>query len=398
MSARIAMVVLSYYPADPRPRREAEALLDQGYLVDVICLRGEEQARHEIVNGVGVYRLPLKHRRGSKIRYLWEYAVFFVMSFFTLSSLYLHKKYRLIHVHNMPDFLVFCSLLPRLLGAKIILDLHDPMPEVFMAKYSMTRKDYFIQLLCLQEKHSIRFSDLVLTPNMAFRDLFVSRGCPESKIHIVMNSPDEKIFSCLEKSEMSHDNNNHVFQVMYHGTIIKRNGLDVALKAVAQIREKIPHLVFHVYGGGEYLEPTKSLSAKLGLKDSVNFHGHVPLEKIAQDIQFVDVGLIPNKPSIHWENAVPTRIFECLCMRKPVIVPRTKGIMDYFDEESMFFHEPGDQESLADAIFEVYQDSERRKSVLHKGISVYRKYRWELQRQHFLEIVNNLIINNPGLL
>jgi len=61
MSARIAMVSLSYYPSDVRPRREAEALVDEGYFVDMICLRDKNEPKYEIINGVHVYRVPLKH-------------------------------------------------------------------------------------------------------------------------------------------------------------------------------------------------------------------------------------------------------------------------------------------------------------------------------------------------
>jgi len=313
------------------------------------------------------------------------------MSFFILSLLYIYKRYSIIHVHNMPDFLVFCTIIPHIFGAKVILDLHDPMPELFMAKYSMKKYNKFIQFLCLQEKHSIQFSNLVLTPNIAFRNLFVSRGCPKSKIHIVMNSPDEKVFSHLKKSEKNKKKNNNAFRVMFHGTIVKRNGLDVALKAISQIRQKIPNLIFQIYGRGEHLDPSRRLSIDLDINDVVNFHGHVSLERIAQDIQLADVGIIPNEPSIHWESAMPTRVFEYLCMGKPVIVPRTRGILDYFNEDSIFFHEPGNPESLADVIFEVYKNPKKRKFVLNRGMSIHEKYSWKVQRKYFLEIVKHLL-------
>jgi len=56
MTARVAMIVFSYYPADPRPRREAEALVGKGISVDMICLRNIHETKEEVVNGVEVYR------------------------------------------------------------------------------------------------------------------------------------------------------------------------------------------------------------------------------------------------------------------------------------------------------------------------------------------------------
>jgi len=191
---KVCMVAYSYYPADPRVRREAEALVDEGMLVNIICLRNGSEPKQEVVNGVEVYRLPINRKRGGKLSYLLEYACFIMMSFFTLSILYKRKRYNIIHVHNMPDILVFSALLPKLCGSKVILDLHDPMPEVYMAKFKINNQHPVIRLLRFGQRSSIKFSDLVLTVNKACRGLFISHGCPGSKIHVVMNTPQESIF------------------------------------------------------------------------------------------------------------------------------------------------------------------------------------------------------------
>ena len=195
---RICMVSASYYPDDPRPRREAEALVQAGFGVDVICLRKEGEAGRERVGGVAVHRLPVRRSRAGRVRYLLDYALFFLLALFTLAALHPRRWYRIIHVHNMPDALVFCAILPRIAGARVILDLHDPMPEVYRTKYDLPAEHRVIRLLRFLERRSIAFADLVLTPNLAFRELFVDRGCPASKVHIIMNSPDPRIFAARE--------------------------------------------------------------------------------------------------------------------------------------------------------------------------------------------------------
>ncbi|MHA1343136.1 MAG: glycosyltransferase, partial [Promethearchaeota archaeon] len=107
---KIAMVVFSYYPADVRVRRAAEALADIGISPDIICLRNNKESKNEIINGVKVYRLPLRRKRGRKISYFWSYASFIFLSFFVLTKLYIKSHYNLIHVHNMPDVLVFSAI------------------------------------------------------------------------------------------------------------------------------------------------------------------------------------------------------------------------------------------------------------------------------------------------
>lgn len=386
------MIVFAYYPADPRPRREAEALVKTGSTVDMICLRGPQEKAREVVNGVTVYRLPLRRKRGGKLRYLWQYSYFIFLAFWLVTTLHIRKRYDIVHAHNMPDILVFSLSVPRLSGARVILDLHDPMPEVFIAKYGLAPSHAAIRILCALEKVSIRFAHLILTPNKAFRDLFVARGCPSGKIHIIMNSPDTSVFRpevavCGRETPRRHNG----FAMMYHGTIVERHGLDTAVRAIAKIKNAIPDLVFHVYGDGEFATSFLALVDELDLNKSVQYHGLVPLEDIAEAIRHIDLGIIPNKLSPFTQINMPTRIFEYLCMGKPVVAPRTKGIRDYFDSSELAFFEPGDADDLAGVILDIYRDPEKRLRMLERGIAVYRKHSWELEAAHLTSLTKRLL-------
>src|SRR5690606_28501040 len=109
----------------------ALALAKQGYTVDVICLRQEGAPKNSIDSGgINVYRLPLKrHRSGGFFLQLLEYLAFFILVFVKLIALHGKERYGVVQVHNLPDFLIFAALFPRLTGARLILDLHDLMPE-----------------------------------------------------------------------------------------------------------------------------------------------------------------------------------------------------------------------------------------------------------------------------
>jgi glycosyltransferase involved in cell wall biosynthesis len=387
------MVVFSHYPADPRVRREADALVQAGMPVDVICLKDGHEPNTEAVNGVRVFRLPVRQKRSGKLRYLWEYAVFIFLAFVKLTRLHLTNHYRLIHIHNMPDVLILSALVPRLAGAKIILDLHDPMPELFMTKYGIGPSHPVIRALILLEKCSIRLADLVLTPNISFRDRFISRGCPSHKIHLVMNSPMESIF-CRNHTATETEVNSRPkkFVMMYHGLIAERHGLDTALRAIAQVRAEIPHLVFEVYGKGDgFVDCFLKLREELNLSGVVNYHGHVPQDIIVRRMENIDVGIIPNRKTIFTNINLPTRIFEYLCLGKSVIAPHTRGIQDYFGENSLHFFEPGDVASLTAAILRVYRNPAERQAVLARGMAVYRAHTWEREQRRFVDLVRGLL-------
>ncbi|HEX9047677.1 MAG TPA: glycosyltransferase, partial [Verrucomicrobiae bacterium] len=163
---RAAVVLYSYYATDPRPRRESEALQQAGMDVDVICLRQDNrEPALEVLNGVRIYRVPLKRRRAGRLTYALQYFSFLVTAFLLLSWWRLSRRYHLVHVHNMPDVLVFSALLPKLLGARVILDLHDPMPELLETIFRLEPDSMSVRMLKFMEKRSVAFADHVLTVN-----------------------------------------------------------------------------------------------------------------------------------------------------------------------------------------------------------------------------------------
>jgi glycosyltransferase involved in cell wall biosynthesis len=386
---KVAAVLYSYYPQDVRPRRESEALIEAGMQVDMICCKMATQPVEETVRGVNTYRLPMRKKRAGKLTYIIEYLTFILRSFVKLSKLQLRERYDIVQVHNMPDILVFAALLPKLMGAKILLDLHDPMPELFMTKYGVPETHPLIRFLALLEKLSIKFADRVITPNIAFRELFIARGCPEEKISIVMNTPVEKIFS--KDEQVARDAKDlEKFVIMFHGTIFERHGVDTALEAVANLRKQIPGIEFRVFGDGDYVEKFQELIRSNNLEEVVKYHGPVSWEQISREIQSIDVGIIPNKKTPFTEVNLPVRIFEYLSLGKPVIAPKTKGVLDYFDDDSIFFFEAGNTASLCDTILSVYRDKERRSNVIQNGMKIYMKHKWELQRKSFVQQVAEL--------
>src|SRR5207344_986145 len=112
--------------SDPRVIREAEAAVDGGFAVDFLALRRAGTPPMEMVRGVRVIRLnQAKYRGGGHLTYLNEYVKFFIRCLVKTTSLFPKRRYKVVHVNNMPDFLVFSSIIPRLFGSKVILDIHD---------------------------------------------------------------------------------------------------------------------------------------------------------------------------------------------------------------------------------------------------------------------------------
>jgi glycosyltransferase involved in cell wall biosynthesis len=393
---RAAAIVFSYYPSDVRVMRSAQAMHDAGMEVELLCLQQFfDEPRRENIAGVEVFRTAVKKRRGGKLSYAFQYLTFFVRSFFWLFRRQLGRRYDVVHIHNMPDFLVFSAVFAKLLGGQIVLDLHDPTPEIFISVYGLAVDHWLVRSLRYIEKLSVSFADLVVTPNIAFRDLFVARSCPRNKIEIVMNSPLEEVFPFTEpQEELSASRSTTAnFVVMYHGTLVERHGLHTAVEAIARLRQVMPNLRFHIYGEETaYLRDlVLPLVEKLELKDRVRYFGEEPQDVISRAISSCDLGLVPNLRTVFTEINLPTRIFEYLALGKPVIVPDTQGIRDYFGADEMLFFEPGEVKSLASQMQWVFENPESTRVLLRAGQEVYRRHLWKEEERRLMDRVSRLV-------
>lgn len=386
---RICLVVQSYYLRDPRVRREAEALVKAGYEVDVICLNEGDRPMHEVVNSVNITRLPITRRRATVWRYLLEYSFFFAGVTVILGYRLLRKRYDLIHVNNMPDFLVFSTVLPKLFGSKILLDVHDPMAEVFMSKYDIKRNSPIIRLLTWQEKISLRYCHHVLTVSDVMRER-LQHNAGYTPISVVLNVPDEAIFMRPEE-DLSIQKSHKYFTLLYTGTISARYGLAVAIEASAKLRNEIPGLRLLLVGEGDDLPYLREMVDRLELNDIVEFRQPLPLSEIPKLIAESDVGISPHINDVFMNLYFSTKVAEFVNMGLPTVVTRTRTIERYFDDEMVKYCEAGNVESFTSAVIELYKYPEIRRRMSQKCREFADHWSWASEKQQYLNVVSELV-------
>lgn len=388
----MAMVTFSSYPGDPRPRRALDALHNQGMSVDLICLAEEGMPRREKSSRFNVLRLPIQHRRGGILSYAYTYSAFILACTVILAVRAFRRRYQLVYVHNMPDILVACALVPKVLGAKVILDQHDPMPELLTTIFNLRPDSLSVRVMKWLEKWSIARANAVITVNVACKRIFASRSCKPEKITVVMNSPDEKIFPVrLPISRTVENTSTRAFVIMYHGSLVERNGLDLAVEALARVRESIPGAELRICGRKTpFLEKVLDDARRKSLEPWVHYLGPRSLEGLVREIEQCDVGIIPNQRNAFTEINTPTRIFEYLALGKPVIAPRARGICDYFNAGSLIFFELGDVQDLAKKIEYVFIHPSQVKEIVERGQEIYREHDWPEERRRLISLVADL--------
>jgi len=390
-----AVLLFSHYPADPRPRRAAEALAAEGVTIDVICLRdGHGEPSQETFGNINVFRVPLKRHRAGKISYVGQYSAFLLSCFAHLMLRSFRRRYDFVHVHNMPDVLVFSALIPKLLGAKVILDLHDPMPELMQTIFKLPEKSLNVRTLKRLEKWSIKFADLVLTVNLACKKIYSSRSCPPEKIQVVLNSPDDTIFhyQTARPKYVNGASPAKPFDILYHGSLVHRNGFDLAVDALESVRKNIPTARLTVCGERtSYFESVMESAEARGLAPSIRYLGVRNLDQVVEAIKACDLGIIPNHRNIFTEINTPTRIFEYLALGKPVIAPRAQGIQDYFGERDLLFFDLGEVGDLARKIEFAYTNPREIADTVTRGQEIYRAHTWSREKETLLVAISEVL-------
>jgi glycosyltransferase involved in cell wall biosynthesis len=385
----ICILVQSVYDFDPRVRRKAEALVAAGYSVDVLALRRADGASSYTLNGVHVETIGLGKKRGSLARYMFEYAAFFAWAFVRLPLLMRRRRYAVIDVNTLPDFLVFAPLLARWMGAKIILDMHEITPEFYMSKYGIAGTSWLVRFLTYLERASVDFADHVIAINEPILDLLVSRGLRRSKSTVVMNAVDEARFDRASSRAVAVPGSASPsrFVMMYHGTLTQFYGLDLAVEAFGLAHEDLPGAELWILGSGPDLPLLKALAKKQGVAEAVRFVGQVPAADIPAWLHECDLGLLPIRRDAFLDFAFPNKLPEFIIFGKAVLISRLKAIQHYFSDQALAFFEPNDPVDLARQMVRVYRDGALRDRLAARARTEYAPIRWELMKRRYLDLV-----------
>ena len=387
------MLVQNYYDADIRVRRKAEALVVAGYAVDVLALRSSlSKSKHYRLCGVNVETVRLGKRRGSLVRYFFEYVAFFIWAFFKLSARMSQRHYAVVDVNNLPDFLVFAGAYAKRRGAKIVFDMHEITPEFYISKYGIREDSMLIGLLKRIEKMSFNFADHVITINAPMTRLLAGRGLSPAKVTEIMNSADESLFEKVPKcpAPTRPGEEQPQFVMMYHGTLTHIYGLDIAIEAFGLARKEIPGAQFWILGNGPEKPALEALASKAGSENQVRFIGSVRPEEVTQWLSRCDVGVLPTRRDIFLDFSFSNKLSEYIIMGKAVISARLKAIRYYFSEEGLSFFEPNNSADLAKQMALLYRDKSLRAQFAAKARQEYGPIRWDVMRRRYLKMMDDI--------
>ena len=377
----------TYYEVDPRVIREAEAASEAGFDVDVLALRRPGSQAAELIRGVHLIRVNQTKFRGRKLfSYLTAYLEFFFRCFLRATFLFFKRRYAVIHVNNMPDFLVFSTIIPRICGTKVILDIHDPMPNTFASKFKGGEQGFYYWALLWQERLSAAFCNRVITVHDPVKDgILIKHGLAPELIEVIANFADEQIFP-LRKSFSTEGK----IKCVFHGTILERSGLGTLMTALSMIKHK-DRILVKIIGEGDFSEALSGMIQSLKLEDIVEFDNKsYDVHSIAERIGDCNVGLVPLVISSVTNYALPLKLIEYTCLGIPVMTVRSYAISYYFSEKDCIFFEWNDPSSLSAALDRIAENPEILLYFRERAIAMRERFSWTGEKKKYVELLRKL--------
>ena len=383
--ARALIIAYTTYIHDGRVKRHAEALARRGDQVDAITIAAGKMG---MINGVNVVGIEIARYRGdSRFSYLKSYLNFFREASRKAMQLSRDRRYDVAIVCTMPDAAILAALPLRRAGTKLVLDVHDTMPELYRYKFPGLLGAIGVPLMKLEERLSAWGADLVLAVHEPHRQRLADGGVKREKISVVLNSPDDRIF--VRDSVARKDRS--TFTVACHGTITHRMGLDLAVRAVNLLRDRIPELQLMAIGSGDYLPEIQELVKTLNLESRVIFKGMMPIDDLPKVLSTADLGLVPNRESAVTHLMLPVKLLEFAMMGVPAISAKLNTVEYYFGNGAVCFFKPGDVNELAQAIERLYRSPELRKQLAETASKVVDHFSWPKQRTEFYRAIDSIL-------
>ncbi|MGA8151676.1 MAG: glycosyltransferase family 4 protein [Terriglobales bacterium] len=385
------MVAYTYYESDPRVIREAEAAVEAGFEVDFLALRKPGTAPIEVVRGVQIFRLNQgRYRGGGHLRYVVEYAKFFLRCLAKTTSLFFRRRYQVIHVNNMPDFLVFTSLVPRLFGTKVILDIHDPMPNTFASKFKGQENGFFYSLLLWQERLSAMYCSKVITVHDPVKNgILTKHGLTPDSIEVIANFTDQELFPLRESFNIDHK-----IRCVFHGTILERSGLKMLMNALTRVRHQ-DRISVKIIGEGDFSDALKEMIRSMHLSHVVDFDNHsYPAHSISEHLNDCNVGLVPLEISSVTDYALPLKLLEYISLGLPVVSVRNAAISYYLNEDDCLFFEWNDPQSLSAALDRIAENPQILGRYRARSLALRDRFSWEGEKRKYMALLHRLINAN----
>jgi len=336
MTIKIGMILDGDFPPDDRPEKEALSLIDSGFEVHLLCYTTTNKLLRENYKGINITRFKINDILHKKLS-----AAYLVLPFYKwiytkqVEKFVIENNINILHIHDLPmsDVAWKISKKYKLL---FVCDQHEYWSNWIGNTYHYnTTIGKIVKFLSNWKKYEhkyLRRADLVITVSTQLRKLYIDDvGLKPEKIITIPNTPSREVFNAKNIDKTIIKKYEDSYMIFYAGIIDVLRGVDLVIRAVAILKDKIPNIKFVLAGrfakGCNILE----LAASLGISDLIEFVGWLKVEQLPSYISASKICVFtpPSETSDEINNTIPTKIYQYAAMERPIVISNAKMMRDF---------------------------------------------------------------------
>jgi glycosyltransferase involved in cell wall biosynthesis len=279
----------------------------------------------------------------------------------------LGRGFDVIHACNPPDTYWILGIFWRFFGKRFLFDHHDLSPELYAVKFGRGR-GIVPFLVRFFERATFRTASVVIAPNESHKEIAIARGDMDPEhVHIVRSAPALERFTVYPSDPSWGRGKQHL--IAYLGEMGPQDGVENLVEALAILRDEYGRADFHAVfiGGGTHREVARLKADERGLGDSTTFTGIVSDDDLCRILSSADVGVDP-VPRNEWsDRSTMNKIMEYMYFGLPIVAYELKE-NKFSAQEAAVYAEPNSEQSLAENISRLLNDSERRAAMSAYGM------------------------------
>lgn len=344
--------------------------LSEVYQVTLIAVHPKKEIKENI------QILPFKRYHNRQFRILFGWLLMFLKAIKVNAKVY--------HLHD-PE-LIPCGILLRMIGKKVILDIHENIAEDLFDKTWIKNRQTVFLIFTFFEKIACKIFYILLAENS-----YVKRYSRLSnRYKVILNYADTGFFKQFEKMQYNHELN-----LYYIGIILENRGILQIAEAVHLMKLEGYNPHFHCVGElySDLDKKIKSLPYYTEISENLHFYGRMNLEEGYKMADKMDIGMCIIWKMKNSEESYPTKLFEYMRVGLPIVTSDFKLYKEVVEGNGAgICVNPMVAEEIKKAVLTIHTDVKKSELMSKNGKkAVLEKYDWSSQKSLLMGVYGTLV-------